>query len=373
MSITTEIFSYFNCFKNCKKLRPGFATPSGVWCLTHTKPTAEHIEIQSSQVQSKHFKGRGPVVYATMALPSAFRYNNVPGGFITLDDAQINFFNILKQQTIIMSQNKKIFALHNLTAALISGITKEQLGTSQDGTQGDLYEIYKSAAKGEVLSEAGMAVTGDPKWPGVVLGFQKAELAAWQASTDFPFTNREVGIADESVPDTLEAIIMLQSGNPTEAGTDAQIGAETLAEVYGALLNPEAYATSVDPAVVAETLVPTEPVTDTENPYTAPLQEAADAPDVPTTEPTDLPAQPNTQPEILLGQFGQKASDLEETRNMLKEQRDTLKAMMAKTEAGLDKVTDIAIQSVKAAASQLDAGTTSTVAIPEVTDAEVVA
>jgi hypothetical protein len=365
-----EIFSYFSCFKNCKKLRPGFATPSGVWCLTHTKPTAEHIEIQSSQVQSKHFKGRGPVVYATMALPSAFRYNNVAGGFITLDDTQIKFFNILKQQTIM---SKKIFALYNLTAVMIGAITKEQLGTSQDGTQGDLYDIYKSAAKGEVLSEAGMAVTSDPKWPGVILGFQKAELAAWQASTDFPFTNRETVIADESVSDTIEAIIMLQSGNPTAAGTDAQLGAETLSEVYGALLNPEAYATSVDPAAVAETLVPTEPATDAENPYTAPLQEAANAPDAPATEATNLPAQPSTQPDIVVGQFGMKAADLSKAYEAITSAVDSTEATLANLRGVQSNIARTAIESVQAAAAQLDAGTAKPAAIPETVDAEVVA
>ena len=69
--LKVEIFSYFNAFPGCKKLRPGFVTDSGTWCLTHTKPSANYLVIPATAVQSKHFVCREDWVYLTKALPTA--------------------------------------------------------------------------------------------------------------------------------------------------------------------------------------------------------------------------------------------------------------------------------------------------------------
>lgn len=343
-------------------MRPGFVTDKGVWCLTNTKPVKEHFAIPADKVQSKHFRAKGDIIYITKALESAHRFNNVPGGTITFSDSQIHKFN--SQPTM-----SKINSLFNITPEALALVTRTNLGLEEKeggASCSSIYEIYSKVGKGESLTEPETALTLDPLWAGVVLTFQKVELQLWQESTDFPFSDRSAKVVDASVSDTIEAIQMLQSGNPTEVGTDAQLGAETLAEVFGALVNPEAYQTAASVEEIATTVEEIEPTTGPDNPYVEVMEEAT----VPAEVIENLLVQPSTAPVVMLGEFGLKAAEVETMYNTVNAAIKDTQGTLANLEGVRDSIARTAITTVKNAAAQLDAGTKTTPAIAETVDVE---
>ncbi|WP_196299670.1 hypothetical protein, partial [Streptococcus pneumoniae] len=79
--------------------------------------------------------------------------------------------------------------------------------------------------------------------------------AQWVASTDFPFSNRESAVAPEDLDLVLESVVTMATGNPTTAGSEAYAAREILETQFGALLNPEAYATPAAAEDVVNALV----------------------------------------------------------------------------------------------------------------------
>jgi hypothetical protein len=331
-----EIFSYFNCFEKCKKMRPGFATASGIWCLTHTKPARSYLAIPSVCVISDHFTGRGPKVYITRALETAHRYNNVPGGLLLIEEKNTNFL------TINSLNMTKTIGLLNLTAEAVKSITREQLGLTPEGEAVQLlcYDVFSQLVRGEDLSDENQELIASPRWSGVVAGFQKAELEAYQASPEFPFYH-PAEVPAEDVEMTLSLITTMLGGNPTEAGSEAGSAAELLAETFGPIQTPEAFT----PLTETETAEAVESLFSAEEEAELPSTEAVES--LPVAYEESLPA--------VAGQFGLKADELQTAYDSISAAEKSIKAALAALEDQKDSITKAALRSVKEAAVLLDA------------------
>lgn len=328
-----EIFSYFNCFKSCKKMRPGFATASGIWCLTHTKPVSRYITIPAALVKSDHFKGRGSKVFITKALETAHRYNNVPGGMLLIEERHINFL------TLNNNTMSKTVSLLNLSATEVASITREELGLNPEGEQVQVlcYDAMSQMARGEELSEEIAEMTASPKWSGVVSAFQRAELAKYQTSPDFPFYHT-AEVSPEDVEMTLQLIQTAFSGNPTEEGTEAHSAVELLADTFGPLQNPESYA-----PVSGEEL---------ESAVAGLFSEEDSEED---SEEATLPVPAETALPAAIGQFGLKAAEMQTTYDSLSEAEKSIKLALAALQENKDIITRAALRTVADAAGILDA------------------
>lgn len=252
---------------------------------------------------------------------------------------------------------KKNFFLLTLTTQFLASMPKEALGVSADGIAPELYAIAGKVYRGETLTEEEGAVVASEKWPGIVTGFQKAELEDWKASTDFPFTNREAVVADADLDGTLEAIIMVGAGNPTVQDSEAHTAAAILAETFGPLVNPEAYATPANPADVVDAIQPA-PVPDA--PATAEPEAAEPSTEeVAKEETSTLPATPAPQvlPTVAVGQFGLAADQMKGMHTSLKTARQQLAAAVDAVDKQLDALTATALDSMANAAKALDART----------------
>jgi len=251
--------------------------------------------------------------------------------------------------------SKKNFFLLTLTADFLASMSKESLGVNSDGVAPELYVICGKVQRGEQLTEEESAVTTTEKWPGIVLGFQKAELAQWVASTDFPFSNREAAVAPEDLDLVLESVVTMGTGNPTTAGSEAYAAREILETQFGALLNPEAYATPAAVEDVVNALVEpdaaettTEPVADVNGAEEDQGTETQNLPQIPTPSVVPTPATSN---------FGLAATQMSEVYTALKGAKAQMQNALAAVDQQIDTITATALQSMTNAATLLDANT----------------
>lgn len=88
-----ELFTYLSPGLD-KKNRPGFFIDEELFVLTGTQPRGKKfLNIRSSSVGGKHFKAKGEDSYITLAdFQDARRYNNEPGGHLTLKNEEIAQF-----------------------------------------------------------------------------------------------------------------------------------------------------------------------------------------------------------------------------------------------------------------------------------------
>lgn len=81
------LYSYRNVFNDGKeKLHPGFRIGVLLFVLSNTEPKkTPFVSLESSQIESAHFKCKGDKIYLTSAYnQSAERFNDNNGGFLSL-------------------------------------------------------------------------------------------------------------------------------------------------------------------------------------------------------------------------------------------------------------------------------------------------
>jgi len=200
-----ELFSYFNTFPSTSKIRPGFRTKEGVlWVLTHATPKKKYFKIPKSDVHSPHFVCRGDYVYLTTAdNQSAYRYNNVPGGY---------FF------TSIIFSEMKVFLY--CSDEHLSKITGEMLGLSAQANEEEVKACLQRQANGVTPTDIDEGYLALESWENVAVKFRQevaklvlAEMPVLGTPTDV--TTDELAQAVQSMP---EAIGLLQANPTDEAG-----------------------------------------------------------------------------------------------------------------------------------------------------------
>jgi hypothetical protein len=294
-----EIYSYYDCFPNCAKLRPAVRLPSGVFALSHTRPKdgGSFIEIEACQVRSTHFKAKSKVVYLIKADSSAYRYNNVAGGTLTLKTQNEKKFVGLVPYNI---QSK--FSTHmqflKIDFAQLKGATKETFGLSATSvlTPETAYALAERFATGGELSADEDKVTATDAWKVVFGNIQRAQLNAVLPNLPFPAATPEMvaAIPGEKLDEAIQFTQMVLNGNAADANDDAAVGVEGLTEYFGtADLTP--YVAPAAPEDVVAALPVTDPLTPTAVVEALPVAEDETA-SLPT-EPVPTPeAGPNPEP-----------------------------------------------------------------------------
>ena len=152
------------------KLRPGFRVEDKLFVLTSVKPKTTYLTLAGSCC-SGHFRSQGKKYVTLASNQEAFRYNNVVGGYLTLDAKRFErVFNVkltsyLSTQTTHFSSMSKLLCFADVNGFFIikdgpayaaaSGITIDQLKTQ--------FEVIDGS--GTPLAAEWAVVTSWPKSP----------------------------------------------------------------------------------------------------------------------------------------------------------------------------------------------------------------
>lgn len=321
-SLQVEIYSYYNCFHSCNKLRPAVRLPAGLFALSNSIPYKNpFIEIRASQVKSSHFKAKGKVVYLIKAEPSAYRYNNVSGGILSLQNPNEKKFlglTTLNANIFSLSNNITMSKLLKIDFAQLKGATQESFGLSAESTftPETAYDLCQRQVNGGEMSDEEKEITITDVWGKVLQNVQKIQLGTILPNLPFPNATAEMvaAIPGDKLNDAIEYAEAVMSGNPAEEGSVPALGVEGLAEWLGvadltAYQTPaalEAVAAAIETAVEGAPVVETETVPATEE--TAPIEEgvgeteASPAVETPVAEGESLPVpQAQTATAIVAG------------------------------------------------------------------------
>ena len=97
------------------KLRPGFRVEDKLFVLTSVKPKTTYMTLAGSCC-SGHFRSQGKKYVTLASNQEAFRYNNVVGGYLTLDAKRFErVFNVkltsyLSTQTT--AENRRVYGFN---------------------------------------------------------------------------------------------------------------------------------------------------------------------------------------------------------------------------------------------------------------------
>lgn len=256
-----EIYSYYNCFSNCKKLRPAIRLPTGVFALSNTKPTDSKpfMPIKAEQVISEHFAAKSGIVYLIRASDKAYRYNNAPGGLLKITDKEKKFMGLAPISNS-PSQFKAHMQLLKIDFSLLKGVTKATFGLSENGnlsTEAAYALAQKQVAK-EALTEPEAKLVETEVWKAIFAKIQQAQLVAILPNLPFPGATPEMVLAipAEKLDEAIEFTQMVMEGNPTDPNADAAVAVEGLTPYFGDV-DLSAYQTNADP-VDAAAAIPAE-------------------------------------------------------------------------------------------------------------------
>jgi len=302
--LQVEIYSYYNCFPSCNKLRPAVRLPAGLFALSNSIPYKnQYIQIEAKQVLSTHFKAKKNVVYLIKAEPSAYRYNNVSGGILALEKPhEKKFLGLTSQNSHIFSltQHNKAMKLLQIAFPQMQGATKETFGLSAESsfTPETAYDLCLRQSNGDTLTEPEQALASSDAWLQIFRNVQRVQLNTVLPNLPFPAATIEMvaAIPQDRLNDSVEYAEAVLSGNPAEAGSISALGVEGLTEWLGAAdltayqtpAAPEDVKAAIENAIEAPAEeVPAETTVAAEE---APAQE--EVPVEETTQTENLPAPP---------------------------------------------------------------------------------
>ena len=283
LSLQVEIYSYYNCFPSCSKLRPAVRLPAGLFALSNSIPYKNpFIKVKASQVVSDHFKAKGNDVYLIKAETSAYRYNNISGGVLTIEKPnEKKFLGLNAQNSHIFSltnNNKKSMKLLKIDFPQLKGASKENLGLSAESsfTPESAYDLAMRQANAGTLTEGEKEVVASDVWQKVFGNIQQTQLHSVLTNLPFPNATTEmiVAIPTDRLNEAIEYAEAVLSGNPAEASSISNLGVEGLSEWLGAA-DLSAYQT---PAALEEVAAAIETAQEGTSEVAAPVEAPVETP-----------------------------------------------------------------------------------------------